>query len=36
MLVKTTAFTKQGIPVEYSIARYRGDRNQFSVELELE
>lgn len=34
MLVKTTAFTEQGIPAEYSIARYRGDRNKFSVELQ--
>ena len=32
-LVKTTAFTIAGRPVEYSIARYRGDRNQFSIEL---
>lgn len=32
-LVKTVAFTQDDVPVEYSIARYRGDRNQFSVEL---
>ena len=32
-LVKTTAYSDGGLPVEYSIARYRGDRNQFSVEL---
>jgi GntR family transcriptional regulator len=32
-LVKTTAYTEQNIPSEYSIARYRGDRNLFSVEL---
>jgi GntR family transcriptional regulator len=32
-LVKTTAFTSDNVPVEYSIARYRGDRNQFTVEL---
>ncbi len=32
-LVKTTAYTEDDIPAEYSIARYRGDRNQFSVEL---
>ncbi len=32
-LVKTTAYTEENIPSEYSIARYRGDRNQFSVEL---
>lgn len=32
-LVKTIAFSDDNVPVEYSIARYRGDRNQFSVEL---
>ena len=32
-LVKTIAFTEEDKPVEYSIARYRGDRNKFSVEL---
>ena len=32
-LVKTVAYTQDDIPVEYSVARYRGDRNQFSVEL---
>lgn len=32
-LVKSTAYTAGNIPVEYSIARYRGDRNQFTVEL---
>lgn len=32
-LVKTVACTDQGLPVEYSVARYRGDRNKFSVEL---
>ena len=31
-LVKTVAFS-DGTPVEFSIARYRGDVNQFSVEL---
>ena len=30
--VRTLAFAK-GEPVEYSIARYRGDRNVFTVEL---
>ena len=30
--VCTTAFAAD-MPVEYSVARYRGDRNQFSVEL---
>ncbi len=32
-LVKTVAYTADHTPVEYSIARYRGDRNKFSVEL---
>lgn len=32
-LVKTTAYTAENKPVEYSVARYRGDRNLFSVEL---
>lgn len=32
-LVKTTAFISDNTPVEYSVARYRGDRNQFTVEL---
>lgn len=32
-LVKTVAYTKDDLPVEYSIARYRGDRNKFSVSL---
>jgi GntR family transcriptional regulator len=31
-LVKTIAFS-DGTPVEFSVARYRGDINQFSVEL---
>lgn len=32
-LVRTVAYTREGVPVEYSVARYRGDRNRFSVEL---
>ncbi len=32
-LVRTTAYLGDGMPIEYSIARYRGDRNQFTVEL---
>lgn len=32
-LVKTRGCTEEGLPVEYSVARYRGDRNKFSVEL---
>lgn len=31
--VKTIGYTKQDVPVEYSIARYRGDRNKFKIEL---
>lgn len=32
-LVKTVAYTCKDVPVEYSVARYRGDRNKFTVEL---
>ena len=34
-LVTTVAYAnkEESIPVEYSVARYRGDRNKFSVEL---
>lgn len=32
-LVKTIAYTEADAPVEYSVARYRGDRNKFSVDL---
>lgn len=32
-LVKTTAYLSDNTPIEYSVARYRGDRNQFTVEL---
>ena len=32
-LVRTIAYTAEGIPIEYSNARYRGDRNEFMVEL---
>jgi GntR family transcriptional regulator len=32
-LVKTVSFTSENQPVEYSVARYRGDLNQFSVVL---
>ena len=32
-LVKTLGFTEEGVPAEYSVARYRGDRNKFSIEL---
>lgn len=31
--VKTVAYDYNGVPVEYSRAHYRGDRNRFSVEL---
>jgi GntR family transcriptional regulator len=33
-LVKTVAYTDRSMPVEFSVARYRGDRNKFSVELQ--
>ncbi len=32
-LVRSTAYLEDGTPIEHSIARYRGDRNQFTVEL---
>lgn len=32
-LVKTTGYTAENVAIEYSVARYRGDRNEFSVEL---
>ncbi len=32
-LVRSTAYLADGTVIEYSIARYRGDRNQFTVEL---
>lgn len=32
-LVTTIGFNQKGIPVEYSIAEYRGDKNRFTVEL---
>lgn len=32
-LIHTTAYTEQLLPVEYSIAYYRGDRSKFNVEL---
>lgn len=33
-LVRTTAYDADLKPIEYSVARYRGDRNQFTLELE--
>ena len=33
-LVRTVAYAERDVPVEYSVARYRGDRNKFSVELQ--
>ena len=33
--VQTVGFTKEGRAVEYSVARYRGDRNSFSIELQV-
>lgn len=32
-LVKSIAYSYDNLPVEYSVARYRGDSNKFSVEL---
>lgn len=32
-LFRTVAFNQNDVPVEYSTARYRGDRNKFTVEL---
>ncbi|MCL1796467.1 MAG: GntR family transcriptional regulator [Clostridia bacterium] len=32
-LVKTVGYTEADLPVEYSVARYRGDRSKFSVDL---
>jgi len=32
-LVRSTAYLADGTAIEHSIARYRGDRNQFTVEL---
>lgn len=32
-LVRTLATLPGDVPIEYSVARYRGDRNKFSVEL---
>jgi len=32
-LVKTIGYTVTDQPVEYSVARYRGDRNKFSIDL---
>lgn len=32
-LVRSTAYLGDGSPVEYSVARYRGDRNHFTVEM---
>ena len=32
-LVKTVGYTDADLPVEYSVALYRGDRNKFSIDL---
>jgi GntR family transcriptional regulator len=32
-LFKTIGYNQKGKPIEYSIARYRGDRNKFEVEI---
>ena len=31
--VVTTALDAQGVPVEYTVSHYRGDKVKFSVEL---
>lgn len=31
--VKTIGYDQQGVPIEYSVAHYRGDRNRFTVTL---
>ncbi|MBC5646940.1 GntR family transcriptional regulator [Christensenella tenuis] len=33
-VVYTLSYTKNGTPVEYSIAKYRGDLNEFRIDLE--
>ena len=33
-VVYTLSYTKNGMPVEYSIAKYRGDLNEFRIDLE--
>ncbi len=33
-VVYTLSYTKDGTPVEYSIAKYRGDLNEFRIDLE--
>ena len=33
--VQTIGFAKEGRAVEYSVARYRGDRNSFTIELQV-
>jgi GntR family transcriptional regulator len=32
-LVRTVGFMKNNVPVEYSVAKYRGDKNRFSIDL---
>ena len=32
-LVRSIGYTDADLPVEYSVARYRGDRNKFSIDL---
>ena len=35
LLCKTTGFAPDGTPIEYSIARYKGDTNKFKIELSV-
>lgn len=32
-LVQNTAYDQYGVPVEYNISRYRGDRNKFTMDM---
>ena len=32
-LVQNTAYDQYGMPVEYNISRYRGDRNKFTMDM---
>lgn len=36
LLCKTTGYSQDGIPVEYSVARYRGDSNTFKIQLSID
>jgi GntR family transcriptional regulator len=34
-LTKSVSYTKDGVPVEYTVTKFRGDRNEFVVELKV-